>query len=294
MFLDLILTTIRYNFIRMSNLNLPEKYHVVWLDDHIGMREFCVQLKRAFFTQIDPSSGDEISMSDTDIDLAIQNDREIPLKFDNFHFTLSPFIEENACLEYIDEIKDDRILFITSNKLGESAVPKLLTQYPSTFTDQITKQPYTSVYLFCLNIEKAKEWAVEYVDYINIFDFETDLLARMTRDLGIEFLKHGKWLVDLNQNEAAVTRLSWSRTLFIRHHKLMLPVLCNTEAKSTSDEKQSLISPMLQEIDQLIHLLEKRMQQEQEQETESDHVSISGQIKTLILCYMCAQLKYPN
>ncbi|CAF1132055.1 unnamed protein product [Rotaria sp. Silwood1] len=39
----------------------------------------------------------------------------------------------------------------------------------------------------------------------------------MTRDLGSEFLQHGQALLEANKNRAAIERLSWSKSLFIRH-----------------------------------------------------------------------------
>lgn len=201
----------------------PDRYHIVWLDAHIGNAGQCRQLKRAFFTHINPKSGQEVSLSDDDIDLGIQQQSEFSVSFDTFHFTLNTFVEEKACLEYIDKVQNHRILFIASSTLGESAVKQIIKQYPHLFMNKQTNEPYDSIYIFCSDLEKASEWADDYRDHVQLFNIEADLLQRMTRDLGEEFFKQGQQLLDIDDNKLAVKRLSWSRSLFMRHESLRLP-----------------------------------------------------------------------
>jgi hypothetical protein len=201
-------------------LYFPDKYYIIWLDKHIGDPQFCLQLKRAFFTHADPESG-EVSLSDKDIDRFIQSDFGFFVNFDSFHFIFKAFVDEASCLKYIDKIQNHRILFIASSTLGQSAVEKLLEKYRHSFTNSNTNKPYNSIYIFCTDILKAAGWAFSYVEYVQIFDFENDLLARMTRDLGEEFLDHGQQLIQANQYESAIERLSWAKSLFIRYDNLM-------------------------------------------------------------------------
>ncbi|CAF2953705.1 unnamed protein product [Rotaria sp. Silwood2] len=167
----------------MPRLVLPNKYHIVWLDAHIGEPDFCLQLKRTFFTHIDPESGQEIQMSDKDIDQIIQCQSEISVTFDSFHFTLKTFVNESA--------------------------------------------------------------------------------SRMTRDLGYEFLKHGQELLEANKNKAAIERLSWSKSLFIRHAKLRFPRVSQSHIESPLDQ-QPQPSEELKVIDQLLAIAEKQAKEQQE------------------------------
>lgn len=198
----------------------PDNYDIVWLDAYIGNPERYLQLKRAFFTHIDPESGKEISLSEQDIDSIIQQQSGFSGSFNTFHFTLKTFDEEKACLTYIDEIKHHRILFIASSTLGESAVKQILQQYTDSFTNKQTNEPYNSIYIFCRDMKTAAEWALDYEDYVQIFNFEADLLTRIMRDLADEFLNQGHQLLDSNEDKLAVERLSWSRSLFIRYDNL--------------------------------------------------------------------------
>ena len=209
---------------KMSQSSIfPDRYHIVWLDTHIGSPGSYLQLKRAFFTHIDPKSGQEVSLSEKDIDFMIQEQSEFSGSFDTFHFTLNTFVEEKACLQYIEKIQNHRILLIASNTLGESAVKQIIERYPHSFTNKQTNEPYDSIYIFCFDLAKAAEWACSYDHYVQLFDFEADLLQRMTLDLGDEFLKQGQQLLDMNDKKLASERLSWSRSLFIRHESLKLP-----------------------------------------------------------------------
>jgi hypothetical protein len=262
-------------------LRLPDKYHIVWLDAHIGVSDVHRQLKRAFFTHIDPESEQEVLPSDKDIDQSIRSDSEIPVTFGSFHFTLRTFTEEAACLKYIDEIQDHRILFIVSSTLGQSAVEQLLQRYSHSFTNAKTNKPYDSIYIFCTDMAKAAEWTAPYYDYVQFSDFDTNLLARMTKDLGEEFLKHGQELYEANQNEASIERLSWAKSLFIRHDKLKFPSECLQEKQQLDDPKttteqdriqyskptfnqQPKPSRQLQEIDRLLAIVEEKVKQERE------------------------------
>jgi hypothetical protein len=269
------------------SLNFPDKYHIIWLDKHIGDPEFCLPLKRAFFTHVDPESGDTVSLSDKDIGHSIQCNSEISANFDNFHFTFRAFVDETSCLNYIDGIQNHRILFIASSLLGQPAVEILLRRYPHSFINSKTNQPYSSIYIFCTDISKASEWAFSYLEYVKIFDFESDLLARMTRDLGEEFLDHGQQLMEANEYESAIERLSWAKSLFIRYDKLILLSESKradqaTEASTTTEQrrvsnppstpiKQSRPSQKSIHIDQLLNIAEERMKQQSE--NNSDQVS---------------------
>ena len=116
-----------------QSLNFPVKYHVVWLDAHIGEADFCLQLKRAFFTNVDASNNNAVGLWDVEIDNKIIFESEIPIQFDSFHFTLDAFKVEEPCLKYIDEIKKwsnfihylEHAWWISSGKVTAS-IPRLI------------------------------------------------------------------------------------------------------------------------------------------------------------------------
>jgi hypothetical protein len=269
------------------SLNFPENYYIVWLDQHIGHPDFCLQLKRAFITHINPQNEGTVSLSDKDIDHSIGLHSEIPAHIDDFPFILRAFIDEAPCLKYIDEIQHNRILFIASSLLGQPAVDKLLRRYPHSFTNSNTNKPYDSIYIFCTDMLVASQWAYPYLEYVKIFDFESDLLTRMIRDLGEEFIEQGQQLIEANQYESAFKRLSWARSLFIRYDNLSFTsepekIQQVTEANTTTEQNRVQNSPSVSskqprrtkkliQIDKLLDIAEEQMKQQSE--NDSDQVS---------------------
>ncbi|CAF4397682.1 unnamed protein product, partial [Rotaria sordida] len=86
----------------------------------------------------------------------------------------------------------------------------------------VTNEPYMSIYVFCHDISFHIDWALDYRDYIQIFNFDAQLLSRMTRDIGDYFLTESKRLLDENppNNSAAYHRLSWTHKLYERYGKM--------------------------------------------------------------------------
>jgi hypothetical protein len=166
-------------------------------------------------------------------------------------------------------------LFIASSILGESAVKQLIERYSHSFINTKTNEPYDSIYIFCLDVAKASAWAADYYEYVKIFDFEADLLARITRDLGEEFFKQGEELLEVNQNESAIERLSWAKSLIIRHDKLKFfsselqkkQELTNASTSAESSNQTPKPSSRLQKIDELLTIAEERVKQQQENDS---------------------------
>jgi len=259
----------------------PAKYHVVWLDQHIGDPKFCVQLKRAFFTNIAANSEHVVSVNEKDLDYMMALESEMALTFENFHFTLQAFREADSCLRYIDSVKDDRVLVIASNHLGQSAVPTILERYPNTFTNPITREPHSSVYIFCQKMLKAVSWAVDWVEYVQIFTSELDLLARITRDLGDEFLDQGENLLKVEKLELAVERLSWAKSLHIRHEKYTnCAELKVASASSISSVSSSRQSATIIKIDSLIEQAELRLKEVEQVADNHDALSTMASFRS--------------
>ena len=100
--------------------------------------------------------------------------------------------------------------------------------------------------------------------------------------MGEEFLQCGRDFLDANLYEAAVERLSWSKSLFIRHDKLKIVEWQSDSNKSTdktvnstpSSYQQSQPSPELKEIDRLLAIAEQQVVQEPE--NDFDNVSVAN------------------
>jgi hypothetical protein len=103
--------------------------------------------------------------------------------------------------------------------LARAVVPSILERFRQTFTDPVTNEPYASIYFLCCNIEKHLQWAVDYCEYIQMFTFDADLLARMVRDIAEYYLTRSKRLLgeDPPNNLAAYHRLNWAYELYQRY-----------------------------------------------------------------------------
>ena len=259
-------------------IHLPKRYEIVWLDQHNGDPRYNHALKRTFFSHIDPETLmlTPIREIDNGIDPFIGWSSEIPGAFDNGHFTLRTFTEEEPCLDHIEQVKDDRILFIASNRLGRSAVEKIMDRYPNSFVNKNSGEVYSSIYIFCGDTVNAAEWAMDYVDYIQLFDNEPELLARMTRQLGNEFVEQGDLLRSADRLQEALERFSWAKSMYIRHEDLLLPCSwqpSTPEAHSGSDSAQQSestayqlekSSKLVRDVDTLIEEVENSIKKEQD------------------------------
>lgn len=267
----------------MSNLSLlPEKYYIIWLDQHIGEAGFCHKLKEAFFTHIGPNDATKSSFIDNEIQILIQNQSETSINFDNVHFTFKAFVEVQSCVQYIRQIHQHRILLIASSILGQPAVEQIIREFPDLFINKLTKKPYHSIYIFCTDIAKVCQWGFEYFDYLLAFDHEADLLERMTNELCKEFHEQAKYLADVEQYEAALERASWSRNVLIHYEDLENKSACRQPEQGKSSKK-------LREIDELIEQIERQMKTHSDDS--SDEVdTVRNEMKLLIHILKCSIL----
>jgi hypothetical protein len=77
------------------------------------------------------------------------------------------------------------VFFIVSGTLGEEVVP-LIYNFPC------IKQ----IYIYCGNISKHMNWAFDYIEKILMFDFDEELLIRLTKEIA-------DYLVDVATGEEA-------------------------------------------------------------------------------------------
>jgi hypothetical protein len=218
---------------------------ILWLDAHIGNPKEYVHLKKAFGSNTDPTCQTWTMLKDKDYDKMIDAGDAISVTFEGVEFLLQAFNNENACLEAFEQNQDKHIFFITSGSMGKGIVPKVIERYQRIFTDPITNKPYPSVYVFCLHIEYHLEWAMEYIQYVQMFTTESELLERMTRDIAEYFIEQGSRLRQGNDLKGALQRLDWAKKLWHQYDKMQQDI-------KTGDFRPVRVSQRMIEIDELI------------------------------------------
>lgn len=195
---------------------------IIWLDQHIGDPTRCQQLKKAFSTNVDPQNPLPVALFDEDRLETLFLEEPVPVHFEGVHFLLAAFTDIPSCIRCFERNQNKRIFFITSGTRGERAIPAILESFKETFTDPDTDEAYPFIYIFCFDKIHTAEWAIDYIDYVHIFDHEGALLARMMRDIADYFTTQGERLLDESppNNAAAYHRLCWAHELFQRFEKL--------------------------------------------------------------------------
>ncbi|CAF4804379.1 unnamed protein product [Rotaria sp. Silwood1] len=218
---------------------------IIWLDVSIGDPSRYQHLKKAFSSKSDPKHETPVELVDADYDEILRVEGPLPIDFEGVYFLLAAFTNIESCINCFAQNQDKRIFFITSGSLGRDAVPIIIERFKETFTDPVTDEPYMSIYVFCHDISLQIHQALDYRDYIQIFNFDADLLSRMIRDIGDYFLTESKRLLDESppNNAAAYHRLSWTKELYYRYTKM---------------EKVSM-KKELGEVDQLLEDVEEEL-----------------------------------
>ena len=195
---------------------------VIWLDAGIGDHKKYHHLKDAFSSTADPTHPNPVPLVDADYDEILRTVGPRIVRFEGVTTLLAVFTDVDACIRCIQENQGKRIFFITSGSLGKLAVPMILPQFKNTFTDPVTNQPYRSIYVFCHHVESNSEWMIDYVDYIHAFDFDADVLARLTYDTAEYFRTAAIRLLAAHPSDdhSAYHRLSWAHQLYQRHEQL--------------------------------------------------------------------------
>ncbi|CAF0971792.1 unnamed protein product [Adineta steineri] len=195
---------------------------IIWLDLTIGDPKEHIHLKKSFSSQADPKNETPVKLFDREYDDILDVVGAAPVGFEGVEFLFAAFTNAELCIKCFEENQDKRIFFITSGSLGKAVVPIILDRFPHVFTDPVTDEPYSSIYIFCGVIANHLEWALRYRNYVQMFDFEADLLSRMVRDIGGYFLAEGKQLLDEDPPNypAAQHRLTWSHELYQRYGRM--------------------------------------------------------------------------
>ena len=115
---------------------------------------------------------------------------------------------EDAMLQ-IDKHRKNKIFFICSGTVGRFLVPKIVHQYPLIH----------NIYIFAHNISLHLDWTDPYLKMLKIFNFPTDLLVRLTRDIAAYFIQQGTMYLEVNAPQSALECFNHARNLKIETNK---------------------------------------------------------------------------
>ncbi|CAF1162497.1 unnamed protein product [Adineta steineri] len=230
----------------MSSSELEYDHMIVWLDQNIASADCCRQLKKAFSTTINPENRISTNIDELDIcNLIRENSINEQTSFLEVPFIFRLFSDVEPCLEFlIENARKKRIFFLTSGSLGEKIVPKILDEHQEIFQDENNKLYEDSIYIFCADMVKHGQWAIEYLelDCIKMENDDQTLLSRLTRDIAKYFLFKGKQFKENSNNllsslEKATKYFTWAKELYHRAQTII---------------KTHTSTNMINEIDQLI------------------------------------------
>jgi hypothetical protein len=196
---------------------IPTPNHIIiWLDQYIGLPESNTELKSGVSEQADPEKILPTSPTEKNINESIQFKNNIEQSFDQIPKNLKAFNEKDECLRCIGESLNDnkKVFFITSGSMGKEIARDIITKYPS----------LQNIYVFCGYYKAHLDWVDECLDHNIIclmYDFHTDLLARVLREVAEYFISEGD--KELNQNQqlaySAISYFNWAKLLLERANK---------------------------------------------------------------------------
>ena len=233
----------------LPNQDDKEPNHMIfWLDIGIGDPREYTHLKKAFGSITDPRAGVVTMLRDEDYEDILAVGNAVSVIFEGVVFLLQAFTNINDCLAAFENNQDKRIFFITSGSLGKDAVPIIIERYRHIFTDSITDQPYSSVYVFCGNMEYHMNWIMNDLEYIQGFTFDADLLERLTRDIAEYFIERSKRLREGNHLKSALQRLHWAETLWLRYDKMQQRIITDKLQEVRETKRMKEIKQFIQDI----------------------------------------------
>ena len=233
----------------------PEKpnHMILWLDLGIGEPKEYIHLKKAFGSNTDPRTERPMMLNDRDYEKILLIGDAVTVTFEGVTFLLQAFQREEDCLKAFKDNQDKRIFFITSGSLGKEAVPKIISQYGHVFTDPITNQPYPSIYVFCANIPLHMKWAGDYIEYVQMFNFDSELLERMTRDIASYFIVLVQLLRIDNNLDEALKHLHWAKKLWYQYDKMIQRIGIDDLRVVVESQQAKEINVIVEELYQLCY-----------------------------------------
>jgi dihydrofolate reductase len=124
------------------------------------------------------------------IDMAIFNEGKEELRSNNVPLITVQTADD--AMREIEKHKDKKIFVICSGTVGRYLVPEIVHQYPYVH----------DFYLYTHNIVLHLEWGEKYGKMLKMFNFHTNLLVRLTRDIADYFIKRGQMFLNVNVNDS--------------------------------------------------------------------------------------------
>jgi hypothetical protein len=165
---------------------------IIWLDAYIGEDGHYHAFKRNFHTTLQPAAA--VPPDAIDVLICALDQNAAPLLFAHTPAQAATLIETHH---------DKQIIFISSGSLGQHMVPFITAFYPNVHR----------FYFFCVTIKKYVEFGMDYLSCLQMFDFETDLLVRLARDISSDIIKQGEIYLQIQDAENALKCFEHSFTL---------------------------------------------------------------------------------
>ena len=130
---------------------------------------------------------------------------------------LGPFLFVHKIYQAIKLIKahhDKQIILISSASMGKFLIPRVSPKYGNIYR----------YYIFCQNIQNYINFFYPYADCLLMFNHETDLLARLARDISKDIIQQGKDYIEVNDPKDALKCYELALTLNIKANQLGLLV----------------------------------------------------------------------
>ncbi|CAF3804326.1 unnamed protein product [Rotaria magnacalcarata] len=144
------------------------EYIIIWLDSDTERLEDYRDMKREFQMALEENSAVRLNLYGS-----------FGLFGWALHTYFNPILFEDnreQTLRCIKDNADKKIILIESPSLARWIIPHVLKYNLSV----------EACYIFYVHIKYHVDWALEYVDYgldLKMFDFETDLMAKLRRDM---------------------------------------------------------------------------------------------------------------
>jgi tetratricopeptide (TPR) repeat protein len=218
----------------------------VWLDEHIGRVGKYQEFKRRFRNTLKPTAAAPPDAINVTIWTLEQNAAP-------FLFASTP----DEAIQLIEKNYDKYVIFISSGSLGQTIIPRISATYPCVH----------SFYIFCGDISKYVELAIEFASCLQTFNHETDLLVRLARDISGDIIKQGKIYMDIPEPKNALK--CYDQALILNNEVNRIDTLndpCYIYIREINGD--GLNVGLIQEAQYMLYQQER--QQERQREAEGD------------------------
>ena len=173
---------------------------IIWCDGMFENDKCYQSMKNEFSETTTATSGRPLDS----IDMAVFNEGKEELSSNDV--PLVTVRTSDDAIRQIEKNKDKKIFLICSGTVGRYLVPIITAQYFYVH----------DVYIYTHNIPLNMEWEDQRKLKLKMFNFHTNLLLRLTRDIAYYFIERGKTFLKANLPQNALTCFNHARTLEIR------------------------------------------------------------------------------